>query len=164
MTQESSNNSSSEQSELPTSNSNEMQTNATSGGSPVQGLPSSNTHWLSLYDQILQTPLSSKADLIPPLIRSALVYVVLENELKLSGKRRIVFLNNSDLLYGSISGKCVFMPINWDMDRLNVVKVHGGNMTWQTSFSELIQTHPTALLSLFATNELWAEGNYEPLA
>ncbi len=127
-------------------------------------LPSGQQNWIGDYLQILDTDIDDNGQLVPPLLRSALTYIVLEHELKLKGKRRIVFLNSADLLYGSTTGKCVFLPIDWQLDIGNVVKVHGGHQTWQTTFAELLTTNPIALLSLFANNEVWAEGNYEPLA
>ena len=122
------------------------------------------TDWISLYDAAMANDARDDIQRISPLVRSSLTYVVLEQELKLKNKRRILFLNNSDLLYGSVAGKCVFLPINWAQDFANKVMVHGGKITWETTFEELLHTHPNALQNLFSNNELWAEGEYPVLA
>lgn len=127
-------------------------------------VPVPSRDWINNYNQIIADDSRDKTHYIPATIRSGLIYIVLEQELKLKNKRRIVHLSNSDLLYGSTSGKCVFLPIDWEQDFLNVVKVHEGKHTWETSFAELAQTRPNALRSLFANSEVWAEGHYLPLA
>ncbi|MCY7295015.1 hypothetical protein [Alteromonas sp. a30] len=101
---------------------------------------------------------------VPALAQSCLMYLVLESELTLKQVRRIVMLNSHDLLYASTTSKCVFLPINWQEDWHNLVKVHENGTTWQTSFNELVLTKPAALQNLFSRSEVWAEGNYEALA
>ena len=125
--------------------------------------PLSKLNWFKLYNQTLTMPVQDHQLYIPSFIRSSLIYIVLENELELKNKRRIVSLNNNDLLYGSTTGKCVFLPLDWHQDYNNVIKVHESNHTWETSFAELSKTRPQALLSLFANSEVWAEGNYQAL-
>ncbi|TDF41460.1 hypothetical protein EYS14_00960 [Alteromonadaceae bacterium M269] len=119
--------------------------------------------WQQNYSKILQkVPVETKP-YIPNQFRSSLMYIVLENELSLKNKRRIVSLSNDDLLYSSVAGKCVFFQIDWDKDFNNIIKVHENNHTWETQFSELIDTRPVALRNLFARSEVWAEGNYPSL-
>ena len=122
-------------------------------------------NWLSLYNKGLSTPANASYSFIPPIIVSSLVYLVLERELSLKNKRRIICLSADDLLYGGhLTSKCVFLPINWQTDFHNVIKVHANNQTWDSNFSELASTQPNALRSLFAHNEVWAEGDYKPLS
>lgn len=101
---------------------------------------------------------------VPTRVQSGLIYTVLESELTLSGVRRIVALNGHDLLYASISSKCVFLPIDWQRDITNTVKVHERGVTWQTTFNELLATRPVELHNLFSRSEIWAEGDYPALA
>ena len=120
--------------------------------------------WPSNYREYTQkVPIEYKPH-IPPHFRSSLTYIVLENELTLKNKRRIVSLNANDLLYSSVTGKCVFIQINWEKEFNNIIKVHENNHTWETTFSELIDTRPVALKNLFARSEVWAEGHYRPLS
>ncbi|MCC2614996.1 hypothetical protein LJ739_01915 [Aestuariibacter halophilus] len=120
--------------------------------------------YLSHYATVLSTPLTQPQPLIPQTVMSGLMYIVLEQELTLRNKRRIVLLDSNDLLYGSVGGKCVMLSIDWQKDWHNVVKVHEGKHTWETSFAELAATQDIALLRLFAHSEVWAEGTYAPLA
>ncbi|WP_163931635.1 hypothetical protein [Paraferrimonas sp. SM1919] len=117
-----------------------------------------NQDWDSDHQPTVKEEIAPLA--ISPLLRSSLIYIVLDNELSLKNKRRIIQLNNQDLLYSSTTGKCVFLPIDWNNDFSNVIKVHENNHTWETSFSELNASRATALSSLFANAEVWAEGNY----
>jgi hypothetical protein len=120
--------------------------------------------WQANYSTILnKSPIETKP-YIPNRFRSGFMYVVLENELNLRNKRRIVSLSSDDLLYASVTGKCVFIQIDWKNDFTNTLKVHESNHTWETTFSELIDTRPVALRHLFARSEVWAEGHYEPLS
>ncbi len=121
-------------------------------------------NWMGLYQDILSIPLQENNDYISNRIKSDLMYLVLENELSMQNKRRIVMLNSHDLLYASTSGKCVFLPINWEQDFTNAVKVHEGNVIWETTFGELVLTHPVSLQNLFSRSEIWAEGKYDALA
>lgn len=101
---------------------------------------------------------------VPKQVQSGLMYLVLESELTLKGVRRIVMLSSHDLLYASTSAKCVFLPIDWDKDFNNTVKVHENGVTWQTTFAELVATQPVPLQNLFSRSEIWAEGSYDALA
>lgn len=120
--------------------------------------------WQANYLAIVnKTPAQTKP-YIPNYFRSGFMYVVLENELSLKNKRRIVNLSSDDLLYASVTGKCVFIQIDWHNDFTNTIKVHESNHTWETTFSELIDTRPVALRHLFSRSEVWAEGHYKPLS
>ena len=120
--------------------------------------------WQSQYSLILKGTQKEDKPYIPPYFRSSIMYVVLENELALKNKRRIVSLTVDDLLYATITGKCVFLQIDWHQDFNNVLKVHESNHTWETTFGELIDTRPIALRNLFSRSEIWAEGKYTSLA
>ncbi|MGH1543133.1 MAG: hypothetical protein ACRBHB_22135 [Arenicella sp.] len=123
--------------------------------------------WFDLYQKLLAcNSLScSIATQVSPRLSSSLQYMVLETELKLKDKRRIVNLHGSDYLYGSDRKvKTVFLPIDWERDRDNTIKVSSGTLLWESSFRELAQTETVALQNLFANNEVWAEGDYAPLA
>lgn len=119
--------------------------------------------WLALYKKQQQQLNSVPDNNLSPALISELLYIVLENELSLANKRRIICLNADDLLYSSVNTKCVFLGIDWQHDLTNPIKVNAGKHIWQTSFNELAETRPNALRSLFAHNELWAEGYYQPL-
>ncbi|WP_076588838.1 hypothetical protein [Vibrio ostreicida] len=98
-------------------------------------------------------------------LRSCLSYLVLESELKQTNKRRLVCLSAEDKVYGGTdTEKCVFLPIDWEMDIHNVIKVKSHRNLWEASFLELAQSHPHELISLFANNDVWVEGDYTPLA
>lgn len=102
---------------------------------------------------------------IPDWMKSRLFYFVRESELTVSGKRRVVYLGADDFIYGSDNPeKSVFLSIDWQEDIKNPVKVRNKKFTWDTSFTELANSHSLEISKLFANNELWAEGDYEPLA
>lgn len=101
---------------------------------------------------------------IPFWLQSLLVYMVIETELDVKGKRRIVSLTASDYLYGAQGDhKCVFLAIDWSEDINNVIKVRDDKHVWETSFKELALSSTLEILQLFSGNEVWAEGNYLPL-
>jgi len=126
---------------------------------------SAKISWFSNYTDLLDSHSSSSKASVTPQFASSLQYMVLETELTLEGKRRIVCLHSSDYLYGSDrKAKTVFLPIDWKKDFSNVIKVSSEKLLWEASFSELSETRSVALQSLFANNEVWAEGNYPALA
>jgi len=121
--------------------------------------------WFEDYQQRLIKSIDVSPNELSPWFSSSLQYMVLETELELEGKRRIVHLHSSDFLYGSDrKAKTVFLTIDWKKDFNNVIKVSTGKLIWEASFSELANTQPIALQNLFANNEVWAEGNYPSLA
>lgn len=98
---------------------------------------------------------------IPSWLMSSLSYLVLESELTLKNKRRIIFLHARDKVYGgNITEKCIFENINWQKDLSNIIKVRSKRNTWETSFVELAESRPLEIIELFANNEIWAEGDY----
>ena len=108
----------------------------------------------------------SKEDLIktvPASISTSLIYIILESELTVKNKRRIVYLTATDNLYGELTEKAVFVEIDWINDINNPLKVRSGNHIWEASFAELIATPTVSITKLFSENEIWAEGNYAPL-
>ncbi len=113
---------------------------------------------------MMATTQGSAAFDVPMPVQSSLMYLVLESELTLKGVRRIVLLSSHDLLYASTTSKCVFLPIEWEKDRHNVVNVHENGATWKTTFEELVNTQFVSLQNLFSRSEIWAEGPYEALA
>ena len=120
--------------------------------------------WTFLQQAEANQSINSHLEQLSPMLSSSLQYMVLETELELEDKRRIVYLHHSDYLYGSDRGvKTVFLPIDWQKDFNNVIKVFTGKNTWEASFSELAKTQPVALQNLFANNEVWAEGDYASL-
>lgn len=97
----------------------------------------------------------------PNWLRSGMIYLVLESELEMKNKRRIVFLHDDDRIYGSGNDeKCVCQSIDWDEDCHNVIKVKDGQHIWETSFSELADSRPLETIALFSQSEVWAEGDY----
>lgn len=103
--------------------------------------------------------------LFPVWLRSCLFYLVEESELEMSDKRRLVLLSSKDRFYGKKSKeKCVFLPIDWQGDTSNIIKVRSYRNVWESSFEELADTRPQELLELFANNDIWVEGDYAPLA
>lgn len=103
-------------------------------------------------------------DITPSWIQTTLLYIVFESELTLKNKRRIVHLSADDYLYGSDNKeKCIFLPINWDTDTGNLIKVKSKKHIWETSFSELAASRPLEVRNLFSGSEVWAEGDYPAL-
>ncbi|XOV80983.1 MAG: hypothetical protein ACFHVJ_08535 [Aestuariibacter sp.] len=122
--------------------------------------------WNSLYGKnpYAVCAKSPKA-VMPGWMKSRLCYFVRESELTVTGKRRIVYLGADDLIYGAdIPEKSVFLSINWQSDIQNTLKVRNKKLTWETTFTELANSHPLEISKLFANNEIWAEGDYKPLA
>lgn len=134
------------------------------GDSGLLSAEGGGVDWLGGYQNIVSRPAINNTRLLSLDIRSNLIYVVLESELKMRNKRRIIHLSNTDLLYSSMTGKCVCLPIDWDNDFANRIKVNEGKHTWETTFMELAQTRENALSALFAHSQVWAEGNYAALA
>lgn len=97
-------------------------------------------------------------------LRSCLSYLVLESELTQTNKRRLVCLSAEDKVYGGTdTEKCVFLPIDWKRDLDNVIKVKSHRNIWEASFLELAHSRPHELISLFANNDVWVEGEFSPL-
>ncbi|TBR36014.1 hypothetical protein CBF23_015235, partial [Marinomonas agarivorans] len=87
-----------------------------------------------------------------------------ESELQQTNKRRLVYLSVLDRLYGEKpKEKCVFLPINWQRDSHNLIKVHSHRNILEASFLELASSRPQELVELFANNDIWVEGAYPAL-
>ncbi|MCW8999244.1 MAG: hypothetical protein OQK04_11070, partial [Kangiellaceae bacterium] len=111
-----------------------------------------------------EKPAKTPAPSIPSWLTSVLIYVIFESELSVENKRRIVYLNERDQLYGGeIGEKCVFESIDWHKDVNNIIKVRSGKNLWETSFAELAASRPLEIIDLFANNEVWVEGEYPAL-
>lgn len=122
-------------------------------------------NWLNTYSSTLSISNSLEHTAFPNWLTSSLIYLVLEKELTVSNKRRLVNLSASDYLYGSDNPeKCVFISVDWEKDKNNVIKVRSQRNVWETSFQELAASRPLEIMSLFAHNEIWLEGDYPPLA
>ena len=121
---------------------------------------------LKLREQANNTVENPELDiLLPSWFRCCLSYLVLESELQQTGKRRLVFLCNQDRLYGETdTEKCIFLSIKWQRDLHKVIKVRSKRNIWEASFSELANSRPHELINLFANNDVWVEGNFQPLA
>ncbi len=127
---------------------------------------STSIKWESIYKENPYSAVpDAKYEHIPNWLRSRLIYFVRESELTISGKRRIVYLGAEDFLYGADNPeKSIFLSIDWNKDINNTLKVRNKKLTWETSFSDLANSHPLEISKLFAQNEIWAEGNYKALA
>ncbi|MGI0116768.1 hypothetical protein [Zooshikella sp. RANM57] len=101
---------------------------------------------------------------IPLWVKSSFMYMVLEKDLMLVNKRRLVCLHSSDKGYcNDLITRAVFLDVDWQQDYDNPIQIYGEYLTWQSSFSELLTTQPLALVALFARNEIWVEGKYKAL-
>jgi hypothetical protein len=101
---------------------------------------------------------------IPMWLASSLLYFVPEDELALTGKRRLVVLLSQDKYYGKgYDHKCIFLDIDWDSITENIIKVRDETHTWETSFSELALSREIDVYELFSNNEVWVEGAFSAL-
>lgn len=126
------------------------------------------TDWHTLYTRTIDEGNKKQAhhvtSYVPDWILSSLMYVVFESELSVSKKRRLVYLNANDKLYGGdIFEKCIFLSIDWLKDFELPLKVRNNRHTWETSFEELATSRPLEIIELFTHNELWAEGDFPAL-
>lgn len=100
----------------------------------------------------------------PTWLVSSVMYMMFENELHISGKRRLVNLCADDSTYGADNPeKSLFIAVDWWNDGNKVIKVKSKNHIWETSFQELASSRPLEVRNLFANNHLWVEGDFPPL-
>ncbi|WP_394204176.1 hypothetical protein [Shewanella waksmanii] len=100
----------------------------------------------------------------PQWFRASLRYFVTESELDKTQQRQLVCLSSKDRVYGQQpKEKCVFLPIDWEKDASNIIKVRSHRNIWESSFSELARSRPLELINLFTHNEVWVEGAFEAL-
>ncbi|WP_394391695.1 hypothetical protein [Shewanella woodyi] len=100
----------------------------------------------------------------PQWFRASLRYFVSESELGQVNKRQLVCLSSQDKVYGrQPKEKCIFLPIDWNTDSNNIIKVRSHRNIWESSFSELSRSRPLELMNLFTHNDIWVEGAYEAL-
>ena len=119
-------------------------------------LPQLNTKKIAYKQQSIQMPMW---------LVSSLLYFVPEDELALAGKRRLVGLFSQDKYYGKgYDNKCLFLDANWSSVTDNVIKVRDKKHTWETSFSELALSREMDVREIFASNEVWVEGEYAALS
>lgn len=100
----------------------------------------------------------------PRWLTSSLIYFVLEKEMHVVNKRRLVCLAADDYLYGAENrDKCLFLPIQWEKHTKHIIKVRAKTHIWETCFQELADSRPLEIRSLFAHHEIWVEGEYPAL-
>jgi uncharacterized protein (TIGR02646 family) len=106
-----------------------------------------------------------KADEPVPPYNDALMYLVLDNETKLAGKRRIVYLTDADKVYGD-SGRSqgVFLAIDWGQELDNTVEIIRNKQSQFTTLRELVSAPSQGLWRRFKDSQVWAIGEYLPIA
>jgi uncharacterized protein (TIGR02646 family) len=127
-----------------------------------------NIDWVGTYNNILSHFTPEEVNVTPPPSNDALMYLVLESEVKLAGLRRIVYISDADRIYGHPEGnKGVFLAIDWneDPDHASVQIRRDGVVREQMGLAEFVarlNAKPRAAYSIFRSNEIWAVGNFEP--
>ncbi|MBI4662263.1 MAG: hypothetical protein HY735_25875 [Verrucomicrobia bacterium] len=125
-----------------------------------------NVSWTDLYSKILSA-FVPEADLVePPPYNDALMHIVLASEAGRAGQRRIVYLSDNDKVYGNASGEPgVFLAIDWEKELENtVLLMRAGQVVRKTTLRQLIGGDAGQLWRTFATCDVWAIGDYQPLA
>jgi uncharacterized protein (TIGR02646 family) len=131
--------------------------------------------WIGTYNAILEA-LAPVADtpVAPPAGNDALMFLVLDDEVALAGRRRIVYLSDSDKLYGNSGGhKGVFLSIDWQEEleagppRTGVEIVRDGVIVESMSLPKFVAElngNPRTAYSRFRNANVWAVGNFKPFA
>ncbi len=127
-----------------------------------------NAHVVSieLYNHALVALAAEKTadDPVPP-YNDALMYLVLDNETTLSGRRRIVYLTDADRVYGD-NGRSfgLFLAIDWEDDLDNPVEIIRNKKRRFTTLRELVSGPSQSLWRTFKDSEVWAIGDYLPFS
>lgn len=131
----------------------------------AQGYGTGN--WIDNYTQILFSFVPMEKVIPPTPYNDALSYLVLDRDAHLVGQRRLIYISDSDAVYGNPGDhKGLCFAIDWEEDLKNTVIVQrGGVERERMSLLELVNllnSKPSAY-NLFRKNELWVIGNYLPL-
>lgn len=131
----------------------------------AQGVPG-NLPWIEGYNQILNHFISFEQEADPSPSNDALSYLLLESELSLAGQRRLIYISDTDRIYGNPQGrKAIFLAIDWDSEIDNVVLIkRGGSVRQQMSLRELLTESLSnrSIYRIFQKNEVWVVGNFPP--
>lgn len=120
---------------------------------------------VSYYNSALEAFVPAEVIISPPPHNDSLMYMVLDAEVKLSGKRRIVYLTDKDFVYGQgTNDRGLFLAIDWDTEIDNAIQVfQKQKLIRQTTLRQLIAGAPQALWRTFEKSEVWAIGEYLPV-
>lgn len=122
--------------------------------------------WIDTYNLTLAAFVPKPELEAPPPHNDALVYFILESELTIAGRRRIIYISSTDKVYGNpTGGKGIALAIDWDTDLENTVLIQrGSKVTDEMTLAELVQMldgNPSAY-NLFRKNDVWIVGDYPP--
>ena len=128
----------------------------------------SSTPWLTIYQGVLQAFVPKPELVEPPPANNALCYLVLDIELTMAGRRRLVYLSDSDRVYGHPQGESArTLSLDWATELDNGVLVtsdpQGRDILSSQTLRELISGNPMTLYRTFERAFVWAIGNYPPL-
>jgi uncharacterized protein (TIGR02646 family) len=119
--------------------------------------------WIAAYDAALQAFVPKSDLVVAPPRNDALAYIVLSRDVKLAGRRRMIYITHADKVYGNPTGeRAVVLAIDWDKDLLNTVLLYQQRrLVKQTTLYDLIHDH-SQLWTIFKAYDVWAIGNYSP--
>lgn len=120
--------------------------------------------WIKSYDDALTAFVPDVELVAAPPHNDALAYIVLERDLRVAGRRRMIYITTTDRVYGNPGReKAIVLAIDWDEELRNTVLLYqGGRVMKQTTLYDLIH-ESSQLWRVFANYNVWAIGNYAPL-
>lgn len=131
----------------------------------AQGVPG-NSPWIDGYNHILHHFVSFEQEANPSPSNDALSYMLLESELGLAGQRRLVYISDTDRIYGNPQGrKAIFLAVDWETEKDNVVLIkRSGSVRQQMTLGELLTESLSnrSIYRIFQKNEVWVVGNFPP--
>jgi hypothetical protein len=123
--------------------------------------------WIEGYDSALQAFVAAPPAPVPTPFSDALCFLVHESEIRMAGRRRIVYVSSSDKTYGNpLPGGYFTLSIDWVEDIDNTVyRIKGGKVVEEMKLLDLltrVNGNPAAY-AMFRNSELWITGDYPPL-
>lgn len=127
--------------------------------------PTSFTDWIKMYNAVTAAFIPKENLLAPPTHNDALIYIVLERDVKVAGKRRMIYITDKDKIYGNPAPneKAVMLAVDWDAELENkVLLMKAGKVVVETTLQDLILDNGAQLWRIFTKFDVWVLGDFAP--
>lgn len=131
----------------------------------AEGIPGEFA-WVESYDRMLEQFNEEPSAVETEAYNDAFCFMLFEHELRLAGRRRLVYISDSDKVYGNPMGRrAIFLAIDWSSEQDNsVLMMQGQKLMRRMTIRELLDEarHNPQIYRQFQRYEIWVTGNFPP--
>lgn len=127
--------------------------------------PTSFTDWVKMYNAVTSAFIPKTTLIPPPPQNDALMYIVLARDVKLAGKRRLIYITDKDKVYGNPdpNEQAITLAVDWEAELDNKVLIEKlGKVVKETTLRDLISDNGVQLWRTFKAFDVWVLGDFSP--